>query len=527
MTKKLILIFIFGFALIKHVDAQTNGYENPVISGMNPDPSICKVSDDYYLVTSSFLWFPGVPIYHSKDLINWKMIGYCLNRKSQLDLGKGSGIYAPTLRYHKGIFYMITTNQRNGGNFMVTAKNPAGPWSDPIWIKEQSGIDPSLFFEEEGKVYYTSTHPDGIVQAEIDVTTGKFISEPKIIWQGAGGRYPEGPHLYKMNGYYYLLISEGGTEYGHHVVIARSKSPWGPFESDPANPILTHRDKNAQGNPIQGTGHADFVQANDGSWWTVLLAFRQKGSHHHMGRETFLAPITWDKENWPIINKNGTVDLQMNVKTLPQAKSQIDPVREEFDQEKWFMRWNFIKNPDSSAYSLKNTKGWLMLNGAASTLSSGNQPTFLGFRQKDLSFVAETELDFKPANQNEEAGLSIYHRPDGHYDVFLRKEGEKYVMVLRYILGTLKQELGKVVCSSNTNLIKIESDGIFYTFSCSSAVHKKYQTLGRMETKFISSETLGGFVGAYIGLYATGNGKKSKAPAYFDYLDYKGFESRF
>lgn len=521
INKSLFFVFLLGIAVARQVNAQTTGFQNPVVSGMNPDPSICRVGEDYYLVTSSFLWYPGLPIYHSKDLINWNMIGYGLNRKSQLDLSKGSGIYAPTLRYNKGTFYLITTNQRNGGNFIVTAKKPSGPWSDPTWVKELNGIDPSLFFDEDGKVYFTSTHPDGIVQAEIDVNTGKLTTSPKIIWTGTGGRYPEGPHLYKINGYYYLLISEGGTEYGHQAVIARSKTPWGPFESNPSNPILTHKNKNAQGNPIQGTGHADFVQDTDGNWWTVLLAFRQRGSHHHIGRETFLAPLVWDKNDWPVINKNGTVDLKMDVKTLPQVKVFDIPEREAFDQDRWSLRWNFIRNPDSNAYSLAQKKEWLTLNGASSSLSTGNQPTFLGFRQKDLSFTAETQLDFTPVNVNEEAGLSIYHRPEGHYDLFQKTDGKNYFIVLRYTLGSLHQELASLKCDGSNNRLRVQSDGQFYTFSYSSADNTNYQTLGRLETKFISSETIGGFVGAYIGLYATGNGKKSAAKAYFKWMDYK------
>ena len=270
---------------------------NPIIPGFHPDPSIVKVGDDYYIVNSSFQYFPGVPIYHSKDLVNWEHIGNVLSKESQLPLKDATswqGIYAPTIRYHDGTFYMITTNIGNGGNFMVKTKDPKGPWSEPIWLK-QEGIDPSLFFEN-GKVYMVS-NPNGIITlCEIDPETGEQLTPSKGLWKGCGGRYPEGPHIYKKDGYYYLLISEGGTELAHHLTIARSKDIYGPYEPNPNNPILTNCNMKGQGSQIQGTGHGDFVQATDGSWWVVFLAYRNYGgSYHHIGRETFIAPVEWKK----------------------------------------------------------------------------------------------------------------------------------------------------------------------------------------------------------------------------------------
>lgn len=272
-------------------------FSNPIIPGFYPDPSMCRVGNDYYLVTSTFEYFPGVPLFHSRDLIHWRQIGHCLTRSSQLPLekaGSSGGIYAPTLRYHNGKFYMVTTNVAVG-NFFVYADDPAGEWSEPVWL-EHKGIDPSLFFDDDGKVYFTWTTDNQIWQCEIDINTGATLTKPRPIWSGTGGRYPEAPHLYKINGTYYLLIAEGGTEYGHMVTLARADSPWGSFESCPHNPILTHRHRGA--NPIQGTGHADLVEAHDGSWWMVFLAFRTLAHYqnfHHLGRETFLAPVKWDE----------------------------------------------------------------------------------------------------------------------------------------------------------------------------------------------------------------------------------------
>src|SRR5690606_5257489 len=296
---------------------------NPILPGFYPDPSVCRVGHDYYLVTSSFEYFPGVPIFHSTNLVDWRQIGHVLTRKGQLNLegAKSSkGIFAPTLRHHQGTFYVVTTNMSGGGSFYVTSRDPAGPWSDPIHVQEQSfSMDPSLFFDEDGKVYYTrhgGLRDGGVYQAEIDVATGRLDAEPRLIWSGTGGIWPEGPHLYKVDGTYYLMIAEGGTSYGHEVTVARSASPWGPFELCPENPILTH--KTDRKHPIQATGHADLVQTPEGSWWMVFLGIRPwDGEHHHLGRETFLAPVTWSPAGWPVVNGGKFVDLALAATGLP------------------------------------------------------------------------------------------------------------------------------------------------------------------------------------------------------------------
>lgn len=216
-----ILILATGISAFSQ---STFGYENPIIKGFNPDPSVCRAGDDYYLVTSSFQYFPGVPLYHSKDLVNWEQIGHVLSRESQLPLKEArswNGIYAPTIRYNNGKFYMITTNVTSNGNFIVTATDPRGAWSEPILL-DIPGIDPSLFWDDDGRCYYCGA-ADGITFCEINPDTGEKLSTPKTIWYGTGGRYPEAPHIYKKDGWYYLMIAEGGTEFAHGVTIARSR----------------------------------------------------------------------------------------------------------------------------------------------------------------------------------------------------------------------------------------------------------------------------------------------------------------
>ncbi|MBO6248929.1 MAG: glycoside hydrolase family 43 protein, partial [Bacteroidales bacterium] len=236
MRKTIAILIAFALASVSY--AQELVINNPIIPGYHPDPSICRVGNDYYIVNSSFQYFPGVPIYHSTDLVNWEQIGNVLDRESQIPLMTADsygGIFATTIRYHEGTYYMVTTNVTTGGNFFVTAKDPRGPWSEPVYLK-QGGIDPSFLFED-GKCYMVS-NPNGIVLCEIDPVTGKQLTESKVLWYGTGGRYAEGPHIYKKDGWYYLLISEGGTEMGHGLTVARSRDIWGPYESNPVNPIL-------------------------------------------------------------------------------------------------------------------------------------------------------------------------------------------------------------------------------------------------------------------------------------------------
>lgn len=283
----------------------------PVLSGFHPDPSICRVGEDYYLITSSFEYAPGVPIFHSRDLLRWEQIGNVLDREDQLALPSGwdgGGIFAPTLRHHGGRFWMITTNvaEFRRGHLIVTAEDPAGPWSRPVYTTGAQGIDPDLTWDQDGTCYLTwasslAAHP--ISQAAIDPASGVLLSEPRALWSGSGMAHPEGPHLYHRNAWWYLLLAEGGTERGHAVTVARSRSITGPFQGNPANPILTHRSSN---HPVQNTGHADLVELPTGEWAAVHLGVRPRGTtpgFHVNGRETFLAAVRWE-DDWPVFDED-------------------------------------------------------------------------------------------------------------------------------------------------------------------------------------------------------------------------------
>ena len=514
----LLLISVQGFAQ----------YKNPVLSGFHPDPSVCRVDSDYYMACSSFQYAPGVPIFHSRDLVNWRQIGNALERPSQASLEgatSGSGIFAPTLRYHDGLYYMITTNVSEGGNFLVTASHPAGPWSEPVWLK-QGGIDPSLFFEN-GRCYMVSNPDNTITLCEIDPKTGRQLTPSKALWRGTGGRYPEGPHLYKKDGYYYLLISEGGTELAHSLTIARSKNICGPYEANPANPILTQCSLKGQYKQIQGTGHGDFVQAVDGSWWLLCLGYRQLNeSHHHLGRETFLAPVRWDKGQWPVVNDGNPLDTLMTARPYGYvAGSQPTTVtrRYDFDEERLGPEWIHIQNPDVSKYQLED--GRLRLVGSVLNLSDNKQPTFVGLRQEHPTFTMTTKILAFDSEPSDEAGLAVYQSHDGHAMVSLSNaQGIMRVQVSLQLKSLRLTRALYPIHRASDVWLRVASDGHLYKFYYSTD-GKKFRQIDSFSCQLFSSETVGGFTGVVVGLYSfMGSNKHHSGGSFadFDYVEYEG-----
>lgn len=502
------------------VAAQSFGYENPVIPGFHPDPSVCRVDSDYYLVTSSFEFAPGVPLFHSRDLINWEQIGHCLTRRAQLPLensGSWGGIYAPTIRHHDGTFFMITTNVSGGGNFIVHTRDIRGEWSDPVWLK-QGGIDPSLFWEDDGRCFMVSNPNDGIWLCEIDPFTGEQKTESKLIWEGTGGRYPEAPHLYKKDGWYYLMIAEGGTEYGHSETIARSRRIDGPYLGNPANPILTHYRQSTEASPIQGTGHADLVQAHDGSWWMVCLAFRPvSGNNHVMGRETYLAPVSWPRGGWPVVNGDGTIALSMDVPTLPQVPVARPDAVVEFDAPLGH-EWNYLRNYSPENYKVGD--GRLTLVASTESIDGVGAPTFVGRRQQHVAFSSEAVVSLDGKTAGDEAGISLYMKSHTHYDLSLvRKEDGKTYARLRYRLGEMSHVEREVEVGGKGVTLRVEGSAEAYSFSISTD-GEKFLHMGKMDTSFISSEAGGGFTGAYIALFAQKAAGKSKARGVFERFAY-------
>lgn len=491
-------------------------YTNPVIPGFYSDPSVCRVGDDYYLITSSFEFFPGVPVFHSKDLINWEQIGHCIEREEQLP--KGINIFAATIRHHEGTFYMITTNVVDGGNFYVTATNPAGPWSNPIWVNIE-GIDPDLFFDDDGKTYVISSPFD---LYEIDLKTGKLLTEGRKIWAGTGGRYSEGPHIYKKDGFYYLMAAEGGTEEAHSETIARSNNIWGPYTENPSNPILAHANAAGQNSLIQGVGHADIIQAHDQSWWIVFHGYRKSVGypvHHILGRETCLAPVAWPKNGWPVVNGNGTISTNMTCPTLPLKP--IIPIlkRVDFNENKIGFEWNFIQAPPKVNPFYEISNGKLVLHGLSQKIGENGSSAFIGRRLQDLKFTAKTSIEFNPQYENEEAGLILLNN-NQHFDIIISKEGKDRVLSARFKFGTVTYESKEFRLQPSEVTLIIKGEGEYFTFAFEQA--NKLTEVDKVDVRFLSTETVGWFTGVYVGMYATGNGKACKASALFDYFEYFG-----
>ncbi len=488
-------------------------YRNPVIPGFFPDPSICRAEGKYYLVCSSFQFFPGVPLFESSDLINWKQIGHVLTRASQLPLAEANsvgGIYAPTIRYHEGKFYMVTTNVSKGGNFYVWTDDIHGEWSDPVYVR-QDGIDPSLYFEN-GKAYFMSNGTDdngvhGVVQCEIDIATGKKLSPAVCIWQGAGGRFLESPHMYKINGYYYLMAAEGGTEYGHMIVYARSKELFGKFENYPENPVLTNR--NLGGYLLQGCGHGDLVQDVSGNWWMVHLAFRQIHEwvmHHITGREVNLVPVTFHENGWFTAGINGTTRLEMETDRIPDSVIQSPLPEKRFETTTVGIDWCWLKNPHPEYYDLH--KEYFRIRSSGVWLDCDDKenhaPSFLGIRQQEMHLQIECTVTVQGDEDElrEEAGITLYMTPDQHYEIALRRLAFGCELFKRLHIGDIVQESNHVHIHGNTARLCIKAEPLCYTFSAE-AENQHYE-LGTAQTKFLSTEVAGNFTGVMIGLYAQG-----------------------
>ncbi|MFZ5891588.1 MAG: glycoside hydrolase family 43 protein [Myxococcota bacterium] len=489
----------------------------PILRGFYPDPSICRVGHDFYLATSTFEYFPGVPIFHSRDLVNWRQLGHALTRDSQLSLvaAKSSGgIYAPTLRHHNGVFYLVTTNVSGAGNFYVTARDPAGEWSEPVWLPEEAGwMDPSLFFDDDGKVYFTR-HGDGergcVYQAELDIATGKLKQAPRKIWSGTGGVWPEGPHLFKRHGWYYLTIAEGGTGYDHMQTIARARSPFGPFESCPGNPILTHRDRPEH--PIQAIGHADFVEDAAGRWWMVFLGVRPATPrHHHLGRETFLARVQWSSDGWPEVNFGDVPEGLPNAQPWPNFAA-----RDDFDAPELGLEYNFVRNPERERYQLAARAGYLRLLASATGLDEVGPPTFVGRRQAHFECTMRAALEFEPRYESDEAGLVLRANEAHHYALLVVSRAEGRRVIVRARRRGIAELIADAELGPGQVVLEIRATRERYEFSWAQGTRA---SLCSLPTCDLSTETAGGFTGVYTGMYARSR-SGAAPPADFDWFEY-------
>ena len=511
--------------------ADATTFANPILTGFYPDPSITRVGADFYLVHSTFTWFPGLPVWHSTDLVNWTQIGNALDRPGMLDfdgLGLSRGVFAPTIEHHDGVFYIANTCVDCGGNCVITASNPAGPWSDPIWVEHVGGIDPSLFFDEDGKVWMMNNDapPGGstydghraIWLRQVHPETFAALSEPVVIIDG-GVRpedkpiWIEGPHIYKRGGWYYLSAAEGGTAVGHSQVILRSRMIEGPYDAFHGNPIMTQRDlPEDRPFPVTSVGHADFVIDDAGEWWVTFLGVRPyEGDYYNTGRETFLLPVTW-KDGWPIILDPGAVlPISVRKPALPPSPAPALPttgtfkVVEDFTGPELPPHWMTPRVPKSDWF--RAGEGQVTLTPRPDTLGSGGQPSFLARRQQHIQASADVTLDFEPA-PGEEAGLAAFQSDEFWFALGITKAADgTRVIRLRQRGGPGDPVAGRVLAevpaeTAGNVRFRFEAKGAVYIASWSTG-EEDWRPLGPpLDGKLLSTRTAGGFVGAVFGMYA-------------------------
>ena len=479
---------------------------NPVVTGHAPDPSVVRVGNDFYLAVSSFDKLPGIPIRHSTDLVNWKIIGHAVSRPAQYRRDGKPGpieLFAPTLRYHDGVFYLITTNAQPGQrNFYVTATDPAGEWSDAIWVDEEA-FDPSLFRDDDGTWYYTRRslefgRPDGllgpIVQAEIDIHTGQ-LGELRAITPGGGGFVTndiEGPHIYRRGDWYYLSGAEGSSWKGHLQSIGRSKSPWGPYEPAPHNPILSHRDR--VGHPIQATGHVELFDDPNGNWWAVALGTRHAplSLHHNIGRETFLAPVTWTDDGWPIIGEGGGMELSFDTDVLPHADSTVAPA-----DSVWRDGW-FTQSP---APTITTQPDGTLLVPAGATLWDRARPKGALLRHQTaddqlfVATVADIEGDAQP-------GVTVQTDVRHNYTLYIHHDEQGRRATLRRQADDLVAEHSTPLPSEGELTLSIEGRPTSYRFTAT--IDGTEFPVGEGSARLLSAEAAEWFVSASFGLLAIG-----------------------
>ena len=508
-------------------------YRNPILGGFHPDPSFCRVGDDYYLVNSSFIYFPGLPIFHSQDLVNWTPLGNAIDRPTQLnydDVGVSQGIYAPAITYRDGTFYIICTMVGShmapgwSVNFIISAKNPAGPWSDPTPLPFE-GMDPALFFDDDGRAYIVNNgSPEGGSQypghaaiwlQEFDLKSTRMVGPRTMIVNGGVDLaktpwYIEGPHLFKRKDHYYLMCAEGGTEYNHSEVVFRSDTVSGPYKPWNQNPILTQRDlsPNVPG-AVVSAGHADIARGPDGKDWAVFLACRPyERTRYVTGRETFMLPVHWTNDDWPVILPAGQrVPL---IVPSPKAVS-INPAnphplngnftwKDSFDSARLNPEWLMIRQPHQTWLHIRNHTLWLTPQTAS--LALDGQPAFIARRVQHSRFTARATIAI-PSEANTSAGLAVFQNEKHFY--FLGVHGSAHpTLFLEQTKGdTHPAELASTKLSAAGEIhlqLRVIDGSIEASFSQDGTT---WQRLGsKADASILTTEVAGGFVGAMLGLYA-------------------------
>jgi xylan 1,4-beta-xylosidase len=506
-------------------------YRNPILAGFYPDPSICRVGQDYYLINSTFAYFPGIPVFHSRDLVNWTQLGHVIDRPKQLNydgLGVSRGIFAPAISHHDGTFYVVCTMVDAGGNFLMTATNPAGPWSDPVWFNFE-GIDPSLFFDDDGRAWMINNGaPEGkplyeghraIWIQEFDIAAKKLIGPRSVIVNGGVdlAKKPvwiEGPHLYRHDGWYYLCAAEGGTGDNHSQVILRGKAVTGPFVPWEKNPILTQRDLDGTlPQAVTTTGHADLVVGPDGEWWSIFLGCRPfAGKYYATGRETFLLPVKWTDDGWPLILPAGervpyvvrspVAGVAGPGPTTPVPLTGNFAWRDKFDTAVLSPLWLMLRAPHETWWSLEKQPGQLVLQARSDSLSGQGQPSFVGRRLQHARFEATTGLT-PPAAIGASGGLVAFQNETHHYYFAVRRATGGLILFLERWNGPGPETIATASLPETKRLeLRVTGDDKTLAFAYATESGQWQTLVPDADATVITTQAAGGFVGALVGLHA-------------------------
>ncbi|GKZ30288.1 hypothetical protein AbraIFM66950_008624 [Aspergillus brasiliensis] len=526
-------------------------YINPILPGFNPDPSIIRVGKDFFLVTSSFEYFPGAPIYHSTDLIQWTLIGHALTRPSQLQIQTpepGGGVWATTLRYHDGVFYILAACFQRyrpqeddrvwPRGFYVKTTNiwDSTSWSDPVYF-DQIGFDQDLFWDDDGTVYLSSTYrkldrtPGAnlkdfavhIVTVYLD--TGASTSEPKLIRESTSG-VAEGSHIFKRGKYYYLFTAEGGTESGHCEWVSRSSTgPFGPWEVGPNNPLW----RNGVHDSVQNTGHADLVEDAQGQWWAVLLGVRPvwkdgQWEESVFGRETFLAPVAW-QDDWPIVNGGQKIPLHSDSPHLYELSTPV-AWRDDFSDRELQLGWYRKNTPVVRDYSLTERPGYLRLYGGPYNLSVPACPTLFLRKQTHRFCTWETRLSFNPRNQVCEAGTAVWWNYFTYSTIGIRRAADGGRVVRFSPAGGEVIDFSLRHSQSDVRLLIECVDAYKFGFQEISDDEKSPEPIswiGEVDNRSMTAAPPVGvaFTGIMLGLYAFGERQRCLDPADFHYVEWR------
>lgn len=480
---------------------------NPLVSGFHPDPSVVRVGDEFFLATSTFEYLPGIPIHRSTDFETWELIGHVATRPGQLaveDVPTAGGAWAPTLRHRDGVFHLVITDAMGRGMLHFTATEASGPWSDgDLLLKTDGsasldGIDPDIAWDEDGTVYITfsglilsgegiGSHL-GIQQVRVDLDAHRALEEPRSVWSGTGGQFPEAPHLYAVDGRWYLMIAEGGTERGHGISIARGASPEGPFETAPQNPLVSAR---STIRPVQNTGHGDLVIGPDGDWLCVLLGVRPRSmtrAFSALGRETFVTPVRWESDGWPAIDPV-LLNPRPGTRTVIAFDAPLDG------------EWIAVRSLPTDHADLGSRPGALVLQGTGATLDDA-RPVFVGRRQEHLRCAVTVGLDASAGV----GGLAVRYDERFHVEI----EAGDGAVTARAALSGIVQEWSTPYTGGRIELHLVSrppaaSGGFPRTsdvITLAVTAGGERVELGEVDGRFLSSETTESFTGRVIGVYA-------------------------